>query len=206
MRWPCSGRPVRRRQLQQRRRRPARAFAASFSLAAAPGAAPSATGTATGTVLVNGSPFTTGTIPYGATVDVTNGSVLLGTDTGSVQAYGAGIAASFVLARGTDNKKPIVELRLTGGTFSGCAKRSTSATAAGAASTKTIRQLWGKAKGRFRTRGRFASATVRGTVWLTRDRCDGTLVQVKQGVVQVGDLAKRKTVVVRSGKSYLAKR
>jgi hypothetical protein len=73
-------------------------------------------------------------------------------------------------------------------------------------SAKTIRQLWGKAKGQFRTGGRFASASIRGTVWLTRDRCDGTLVQVKQGVVKVADFVKRKTVTVRSGKSYLAKR
>src|SRR4051794_15865247 len=105
MRWPCSGRPVRRRQLQQRRRRPARAFAASFSLAATPGAAPPASGTATGTVLVNGSPFTSGTIPYGATVDATTGTVLLGTDTGSVQAVRRRCRGGFVLVRGTDNKK-----------------------------------------------------------------------------------------------------
>jgi hypothetical protein len=181
-------------------------FAASFSLAAAGGATPPATGVATGTVLVNGSPFTSGTIPYGATVDVTKGTVLLTTDTGSLQAYGAGVAASFVLGRGTDNKKPVVELRLTGGAFGGCAKRSTSGSAAGTPPKKTIRQLWGKGTGRFRTKGRYAAATVRGTVWLTRDRCDGTLVQVKQGTVQVSDLRKRKTVVVRSGKSYLAKR
>jgi hypothetical protein len=180
--------------------------AASFSLAATPGAAPPASGTATGTVLVNGSPFTSGTIPYGATVDVTKGSVVLSTDTGTVQAYGAGVAASFVLVRATENKKPVVELRLTGGTFSGCAKRSVSGVTAGPGPAKTIRQLWGKAKGQFRTKGRFASASIRGTIWLTRDRCDGTLVQVKQGVVKVADFAKRKTVTVRSGKSYLAKR
>ena len=99
--------------------------AASFSLAAAPPGGPSPpTATSTGTVLVNGSAFTAGTIPYGATVDVTNGTVSLKTETGTLQAYGAGVSASFVLSRGTDNKKPIVELRLTGGAFGGCAKRS----------------------------------------------------------------------------------
>jgi hypothetical protein len=178
---------------------------ASYSLDAAPAGPPPPTATTTGTVLVNGSAFTAGTIPYGATVDVTNGTVSLKTDTGSVQAYGAGVSARFVLARGTDNKKPVVVLRLTGGAFRGCAKRSTSGAASGSPPTKTIRQLWGKAKGRFRTSARFASATVRGTVWLTQDRCDGTLVQVKQGVVQVSDFVKRKTVAVRSGQSYLAK-
>ena len=179
---------------------------ASFSLdAALPAGPPAPTATTTGTVLVNGSAFTAGTIPYGATVDVTNGTVSLKTDTGSLQAYGAGVSARFVLSRGTDNRKPIVQLRLTGGAFGGCAKRSTSGAAAGSSPTKTIRQVWGRAHGRFRTSARFASATVRGTVWLTRDRCDGTLVQVKQGVVQVSDFVKRKTVAVRSGQSYLAK-
>jgi hypothetical protein len=180
---------------------------ASYSLDSAPPAGPTPpTATTTGTVLVNGSAFTAGTIPYGATVDVTNGTVLLKTDTGSVQAYGAGVSARFVLARGTDNKKPIVVLRLTGGAFGGCAKRTTSGASAGSPPTKTIRQVWAKASGRFRTNARFASATVRGTIWLTRDRCDGTLVQVKRGVVQVSDFVRHKTVAVRTGKSYLAKR
>jgi ferric-dicitrate binding protein FerR (iron transport regulator) len=69
-----------------------------------------------------------------------------------------------------------------------------------------VRRLWGNATGRFRTAGRFASATVRGTQWLTADRCDGTLTQVKQGRVQVRDLVKKKTILVTAGKSYLAKK
>ena len=38
------------------------------------------------------------------------------------------------------------------------------------------------------------------------DRCDGTLVRVAQGTVQVRDFVKRKTITVRRGKSYLAKK
>ena len=68
-----------------------------------------------------------------------------------------------------------------------------------------VRQLWGNGKGRFRTRGRYAAATVRGTYWLTVDRCDGTLTQVRQGIVQVSDFRLKKQVTVRAGKSYLAK-
>ena len=41
--------------------------------------------------------------------------------------------------------------------------------------------LRGTAKGRFRTTGRFAAATVRGTDWGVRDRCDGTLTVVRDG-------------------------
>ena len=76
---------------------------------------------------MNGRPFTTGTIPYNSTVDVTKGTLLLKTDTGSLTVHGAGgISAVFVLLRGTDHKKPIVELRLTKGNFSVCGKRKTS--------------------------------------------------------------------------------
>jgi hypothetical protein len=43
--------------------------------------------------------------------------------------------------------------------------------------------LWGSGKGQFRTKGRYAAATVRGTIWLTADRCDGTFVRVRRGVI-----------------------
>jgi len=45
---------------------------------------------------------------------------------------------------------------------------------------------------------------VRGTVWITSDRCDGTLTRVTRGTVAVRDFRGRETIVVRRGKSYLA--
>jgi PKD repeat protein len=169
--------------------------------------APPPTATSTGTVLVNGKPFTGGRIPYGTKVDVSRGTVTLKADTGTLTAYGAGVAAAFVLVRGTDAGKPIVELRLVGGNFSLCGKRKASSVTAGPKPpTTTVRQLWGKGHGRFRTKGRYAAAAVRGTWWLTKDRCDGTLVSVKQGSVRVTDVPKKKTVVVKTGHSYLAKK
>ena len=163
------------------------------------------TGTATGTVLVNGRPFTGGAIPYNSTVDVTNGRLKLTADTGTLTVFGAGVSAVFKLLRGTDQKKPIVEMRLVKGDFSVCPKRKKSSAGKTTAATSTVRQLWGQGKGSFRTRGRYAAATVRGTYWLTRDRCDGTLVKVNQGVIQVNDLPKRTQVTVRAPRSYLAK-
>jgi hypothetical protein len=65
--------------------------------------------------------------------------------------------------------------------------------------------LRGTAKGHFRTTGRFAAATVRGTDWGVRDRCDGTLTVVRTGVVVVRDFRLRKDVIVRAGHTYLAK-
>jgi hypothetical protein len=46
---------------------------------------------------------------------------------------------------------------------------------------------------------------VRGTVWEIEDRCDGTLTRVKRGKVAVRDFRRKKTVIVKAGKSYLAK-
>ena len=159
------------------------------------------TATTTGTVTVNGQPFTTGTIPFGATVDVTRGAVVLASNVGTLKVTGAGgITAAFTLARGTDRGKPVVELRLAKGDFSKCRKpRGTRATAT------IVRQVWGDGKGRFRTKGRYASATVRGTRWLTADRCDGTFVRVQRGVIAVNDVPNRRQVTLRAGRSYLAR-
>ena len=66
-------------------------------------------------------------------------------------------------------------------------------------------KLWGNGKGKFRTTGKYSSATVRGTIWLVEDRCDGTLTKVRRGVVSVRDIKRKKTVKVKAGHSYLAR-
>lgn len=58
--------------------------------------------------------------------------------------------------------------------------------------------------GSFRTAGRYSAATVRGTQWVTEDRCDGTLTKVKRGVVDVLDFRTGKTIALRAGESFLA--
>ena len=68
-----------------------------------------------------------------------------------------------------------------------------------------MRRLRGNARGRFRTRGRYSAATVRGTKWTVTDRCDNTLTKVTRGRVAVRDFRRKKTVIVRAGKSYLAR-
>ena len=67
------------------------------------------------------------------------------------------------------------------------------------------RRIWGKGKGSFTTKGSKGSASVRGTEWLTEDRCNGTtLFRVRSGIVAVRDFAKKKTIMVKAGKSYVA--
>jgi CSLREA domain-containing protein len=78
--------------------------------------------------------------------------------------------------------------------------------ASAAATKKKKRRLWGDGSGKFRTDGEFSSATVRGTKWLVEDRCDSTLTKVVRGRVAVRDFVKKKTVTVRAGKQYVARR
>src|SRR5262249_40951827 len=114
-----------------------------------------------------------------------------------------GVAAAFVLVRSTDRGRPIVELRLAKGNFAACPKRRISS--ARATKAKIVRSIWGDGKGQFRTRGRYASATVRGTRGLTAAGCDGTQARVTRGVIQVAALPRNRQVTLRAGGSYLAR-
>ena len=46
---------------------------------------------------------------------------------------------------------------------------------------------------------------MRGTYWYTQDRCDGTFFRTREGVVDVRDFGKAKTVPVKAGQKYLAR-
>jgi Ca2+-binding RTX toxin-like protein len=98
----------------------------------------------------------------------------------------------------------VTQFALQGGDFSGCATGPVRR--ASSAQTKSVRRLWAAGKGKFRTRGRYAAATVRGTKWMTEDRCDGTLIRVASGAVVVQDLVRRRTVIVRRGGRYFARK
>jgi hypothetical protein len=68
------------------------------------------------------------------------------------------------------------------------------------------RSLWGSGKGNFRTRGRYAAATVRGTVWFTQDTCTTTTVRVTEGTVDVFDFVLNRHFLVPAGSSHTAKK
>jgi hypothetical protein len=68
------------------------------------------------------------------------------------------------------------------------------------------RQLWGSGSGDYKTVGSHGSATVRGTVWLVADRCNGvTLFKVNRGTVVVRDFTEQAKVVLDAGEQYIAK-
>jgi hypothetical protein len=154
-----------------------------------------------GTVLVNGRPLTVGElIRVGATVNAAKGTITMtsASPTGTLQT--ANFAAGTFKVR-QKGRKGITELSLVGGDFTAC-KRKTAGVVA--AKPTPIRALWGNGKGQFTTNGRYAAATVRGTIWLTEDLCNGTLILVKRGTVTVVDHVHHTTVTVTAGHSYLA--
>jgi hypothetical protein len=150
-------------------------------------------------------PLTTlSSVPVGSTLDTRKGTVRLNSAVkgGGVQT-GDFYDGQFVVKQATS--VDTTDLVLSGGSFKSCPRARRAGATAAAKRNRTVRRLWGNAKGRFRTSGKYSAATVRGTVWLVADRCDGTLTQVKSGVVSVRDKRRRKTVLVKARRSYLAR-
>jgi hypothetical protein len=154
------------------------------------------------------------TIPVGSTLDTAKGRVKLrsASDTRKHVQSGQFFRGRFVVRqvrkpRGRAKRrstKLITVLTLSGSSFSK-ACRAKASTSAKRRSRKRVRRLFGDAKGAFRTKGRNAAATVRGTRWSVQDRCDGTLVTVQRGRVSVRDLVTHRTVLVKTGHTYLAR-
>jgi hypothetical protein len=124
-------------------------------------------------------------LPVGTTVDAQEGGVRLTVarddDGGTWRAVFS--EGKFTVTQPADGE-PVTTLKLTGPSL-----RDTcgDATAAGRKRRKRVRRLWGDGHGSFRTAGHYSAATVRGTRWLTEDRCDGTLTRVARGTVEVED-------------------
>jgi len=159
-------------------------------------------------------------IPVGSKVDARSGTIQLVTATGVGRQTQSGVfgGGAFTIRQATSKgQKGLTTLTLLTGTLKGepnysvCkAPRATASGVAGAdahaaVSKSVLQTLRASAHGRFRVRGRYSAATVRGTVWDTIDRCDGTLTVVHSGTVLVTDFAKHRTIAVHAGHSYLAK-
>ena len=146
-------------------------------------------------------------IPNGSQINTLNGTVALTAALGGGRTNTADFYQGVFKVTQAKANNAATTLTLMGGNFRGCAKKASAKALSyqSVSRVRRIRRLWGSGKGRFTTRGRYSSATVRGTKWLTQDQCNGTLTKVLQGVVRVKDFKKHKTVNVRAGRSYLAK-
>jgi len=157
-------------------------------------------------------------LPVGTQIDARRGTIKLVAAAATAGKTQTGTFSGAVFKIGQTSKgrdKGLTTLSLLEGgipggpTYASCRARRaggrSGAAQTAAVNRRTLQLLHATAKGRFKTRGRYAAATVRGTIWDTADRCDGTLVHVRRGVVAVTDLVRHKNVNVRAGHSYLAK-
>jgi hypothetical protein len=140
-------------------------------------------------------------VPLGAVIDTKVGKLTM---TSALDSHGATQTGTFwggkFRVRQSRSERGMTEIDLAGD------KASCKTAKAAAATGRKRRAVWGSDRnGRFRTRGSNSVATVRGTKWYVEDRCDGTYTKVTSGEVVVRDLVKRKTVVVKAGRSYLAR-
>jgi hypothetical protein len=197
------------------------ALSAAEVTALAPAAPPPVSGKAvdvkvvSGTVLVKQAGQTTSQpltgaeqIRVGSTVDTTNGRVRLT----SAARHGKTQTEDFYQGAFRVTQKrghPLTTLTLTGGHNAACPHAASAGHGPQARTARRRhlrRRLWGNGHGSFGTQGSSASATSQGTIWLTEDDCEGTLITVRRGAVLVHDFGRRKTLLIRAPHSYFATR
>jgi hypothetical protein len=140
-------------------------------------------------------------LPVGTIVDATKGHVTLvaAADDAGGTATAEFWAGIFKIGQ-TKGDAPTTVLTLVGKLSCPSAGKASLA-----AKGKKKRRLWGDGDGKFQTKGKHSAATVVGTRWLVEDKCRSTLTRVVRGRVSVRDFVKKKTVIVRAGKKYVAR-
>ena len=155
-------------------------------------------------------------IPTGSQVDALHGSLKMVSATGSVGKTQTATLAGGIFNLSQDRTgitKGLTDFNLVENAFKGAPSyglcnakhKATDATIA-KLSSKTLQLLKVSGHGKFRTTGRYSSATVRGTIWTIADRCDGTLTHVIRDTVLVDDFVRHQTILLHAGQSYLAKK
>ncbi len=150
----------------------------------------------------------TRSIPLGSTLDTTKGQVALTFATNAAGTSTQRGSFSQGQFRALQSKKnPLTTLSMVGGGMNACKAKlpKGGAPKQASAARKRRRTLFSNVHGRFQTRGRNSTATVRGTQWRVTDICSGTTTKVTRGSVLVRDLTLKRNVLVKAGHSYLAR-
>jgi hypothetical protein len=149
-------------------------------------------------------------IPVGTVLDATHGDVMLtaALDRAGHTSTGSFYSGAFRITQHVVSGSELTVLTLTGPKPTGCRARRASAAGARRASAAKrkphhARKLWGNATGGYSTVGSYASATERGTTWLTEDTCAGTVIEVTTGSVQVDDFRHHRTFIIGAPHSSL---
>lgn len=147
-------------------------------------------------------------VPVGSKIDARRGIARLSS---ALDAQGRTQSARFrggvFEVRQGRSGKGVTDIILRG-RLTGCrgaaARRGGGAAVASRAARR--RRLWARDNGgRWRTHGQNSVATVRGTRWLTEDRCGGTLTRVTEGAVMVRERRSGRRVLVKAGRSHFAR-
>lgn len=153
-------------------------------------------------------------LPSGTVVDARRGRIRLTTALDRAGKFQTGrFWGSRFQIRQSGSGNGMTSLALRGGSFGRCPARPSALAHTSvvprenSTTRRVVRRLWASDRGgRFRTYGNNSVATARGTAWTTEDRCDGTVTRVDEGAVAVKDRRTGRTVLVRAGGSYLARR
>jgi hypothetical protein len=145
-------------------------------------------------------------IPVGAVIDATKGKVrLTSIDPDGIEQSADFFGGVFRVKQRDGAGLVVLELLDTNACPATGSRAGTFAIASAAKHARPSGKLWGSGHGSFRTEGNDGSATVRGTIWLVEDRCDGTtFFKTRRGIVSVRDFIEHKTLPLPAGKSYLA--
>ena len=153
-------------------------------------------------------------LPLGSAVDARDGLVEIASEATTGAEQNAVVTGAIVRVEQDVLDLGATELVIGGGDFSHCDDTELAAAVKAKAAARTarkrtksgvVRGLWAAGKGRFRTRGRYATASVRGTRWATVDRCGSTTIKVFDGIVDVQDLLTGKTVAVEAGEKRVVR-
>lgn len=151
-------------------------------------------------------------LPVGALVDTTRGTVTLSSAVRGGNQTGRFWGGVFRVKQATAGHG---RTRIVLAGVLGCGNRTVAqgigpvAAPAAKKRRKARRQVWGEDDhGDFATQGHNSVAVVRGTRWLVRDTCAGTLVRVRRGAVLVRDRGPwaGKPVLLHAGDEHLTRR
>jgi hypothetical protein len=146
-------------------------------------------------------------IPVGSILDATKGTsrVKMATNASGTKTQGGKFSGGVFKTKQSRGSSLTTAVMMGGGNFRRDCRKFGFLAKVHAARKRPRRRLFGNVKGRFRTRGRHSTATVRGTEYVVKDECKGTTTRVLKGSVKVRDEVKHRTRIVRAGHSYLAR-
>lgn len=137
----------------------------------------------------------------GSIVNTVHGTIELSSSTSAATDSGDFYGGLFILNTAATGG---VNLRLAGGTYTGCRKRIRHHPRRTRTTHRVVRHLTAQVSGSFQVIGRYSTATANNASWTTDDRCDGTMTIVQHGTVLVTDLRHHVHVRVTAGHRYLA--